>query len=254
MIMKSVPLATLVLGSVLVSIATVYSTDLPARDKSSRGASVSADNATPRADRGGASARAGNTTASADRGGASARVGNTTASAERALTTSAERAGARAGAGNTTASVERGDADARAGNATARADRGGASAGAGNTTASVERGDADVGSDGGRQARAVPAASGKLVGDRSYDSVGGWFDDLRSMFSGKRKDADVVNEEVDQTTTHSSVTSMTETSDSGGTHVNRVIQRQSSTEIATEGGSASAEAEASNVSEIQQKN
>ncbi|MCE3247595.1 MAG: hypothetical protein K0R41_1420, partial [Geminicoccaceae bacterium] len=83
-------------------------------------------------------------------------------------------------------------------------------------------------------------------------------DDLRSMFSGKRKDADVVNEEVDQTTTRSSVTSMTETSDSGGTHVNRVIQRQSSTEtsteIATEGGSASAEAEASNVSEIQQKN
>ena len=184
--MKSVPLATLVLGSVLVSIATVYSTDVPARDKSSRGASVSADNATARADRGGASARAGN------------------------------------------------------------------------TTASVERGDADVGSDGGREARAVPAASGKPVGDRSYDSVGEWFDDLRSMFSGKRKDADVVNEEVDQTTTHSSVTSMTETSDSGGTHVNRVIQRQSSTEtsteIATEGGSASAEAEASNVSEIQQKN
>ena len=224
--MKSVPLATLVLGSVLVSIATVYSTDLPARDKSSRGASASAGNATARADRGGASARAGNTTASADRGGASARAGNTTASAERALSASAERAGARAGAGN--------------------------------TTASVERGDADVGSDGGRKARAVPAASGKPVGDRSYDSVGEWFDDPRSMFSGKRKDADVVNEEVDQTATHSSVTSMTETSDSGGTHVNRVIQRQSSTEtsteIATEGGSASAEAEASNVSEIQQKN
>jgi hypothetical protein len=114
MIMKSVPLATLVLGSVLVSIATVYSTDLPAPDKSSRGVSVSA--------------------------------GNTTASAE--------RAGARAGAGN--------------------------------TTASVERCDADVGSDGGREARAVPAASGKPVGDRS------WFDDLRSMFSGNRKDADVV--------------------------------------------------------------
>ncbi|MCE3248546.1 MAG: hypothetical protein K0R41_2371 [Geminicoccaceae bacterium] len=136
--MKSVPLATLVLGSVLVSIATVYSTDLPARDKSSRGASVSA----------------GNTTASADRGGASARAGNSTASAERALTASAERAGARAGAGN--------------------------------TTASVERGDADVESDGGREARAVPAASGKPVGDRS------WFDDLRSMFSGNRKDADIV--------------------------------------------------------------
>jgi hypothetical protein len=198
MILKNVSLSKLVLGSAVVSIATVCSTDLPARDKSSKGASVSADP-------GRASARAGNTTASADRG------------------------------------------------------------------------DAAVGSKGGRKARAVPAAaSGGPVGDRSYDSVGDWFDDLRSLFSGERKGAEVVTEEVEQQTTHSSATSTTEPSDSGGTQVNRVIQRQSSTEtstaiategvsasaeaeassteIATEGASASAEAESSNVSEIQQKN
>jgi hypothetical protein len=92
-------------------------------------------------------------------------------------------------------------------------------------------------------------APGRPVGDRSYDSIGEWFEDLRTMFAGERNGTDVVTEEVDKTITRSSTTHTTETSDSGRTQVNRVIRRQSSTEIATEGGSASAEA--SNVSEIE---
>jgi hypothetical protein len=70
------------------------------------------------------------------------------------------------------------------------------------------------------------------------------------MFTGKRKDADLVTEKTDTATTHSSTTRVTETSDDGRTQVNRVTQRQSSTEIATGDGPASAEA--SNVNETEQ--
>ena len=147
-------------------------------------------------------------------------------------------ASARTGAGPASAAAVR----------SVSADRGGASVSGGGGSVSADRGDADVGSDRGRKAPAVPTvASGS---GRSYDSFGEWFEDLRSMFTGKRKGADVVAKEVNKTITHSSATQTTEASDSGQTQVNRVVQRQSSTEIATGGGSA----EARNVSEIEQNN
>lgn len=218
--MKRVPSSMLVLGA-LISIATLYSTGLPAGDESSAGASVSAGGVSVSADRGGASVSGGGASVSADRSGASV-------------------------------SADRGGASVSGGGGSVSADRGGASISTHDASVSADRGDADVGSDRGRKAPAVQAAvSGRPVGDRSYNSIGEWFDDLRSsLFGGERTGGDVVTEEADTTTTHSSTTRVTETSDDGRTQVNRVTQRQSSTEIATGDGSASAEA--SNVNETEQ--
>jgi hypothetical protein len=218
--MKRTSLSTIVLSSALISMATMYSTDLPARDKSSQGASVSAGGVSVSADRGGASVSSGDASVSADRGSASVSSGDASVSADRD------------------------GASVSAGNASVSADRGGASVSSGTASVSAERGDADVGSDGDRKAPAVQPAERRPVGDKSYGSLGEWFDDLRSSLFGERTKG---SDEMRSTTTHSSTTRVTETSDDGRTQVNRVTQ----TEIATGGGSASAEA--SNVNETEQK-
>jgi hypothetical protein len=83
-------------------------------------------------------------------------------------------------------------------------------------------------------------------GDRSYDSLGEWFADLRAWWSGGRTKGTEGG-----TTTHSSATQEQVSSQSGVSQVTRVTQKKSSTATASDGGSAVAEA--SNVSVIEQK-
>lgn len=227
--MKSALSSTIALTIALVSLATIQSTELAAGDRSNRGASVSAD-------RSGASVSAGGVSVSADRGGASV-------SSDRG-SVSADRGGASVSSGGASASADRGGASASSGGASVSA--GGASAGA--ASASADRADAGRDSENDRRAAGMRSVGvSRPVGDRSYDSFGEWFDDLRSSWSGGRsKGSDVV------TTTRSSATKSTETSESGRAQVNRVTQKKSSTAIATDGGAASAEA--SNINVTEQKN
>jgi hypothetical protein len=223
--MKSVPLSTFVLGGALVSIATVYSTDLAARDKSSQGASVSAGGVSVSAGPGGASVSAGGTSVSADRGGASVSAG-----------------GGSVSAGGGSVSADRGGASVSGGGSSVSADRGGASV-------SAEGSDADVG---GVDTGAPSMQAGRQVGDRSYDSLGGWFSDLRSSwFGGKSK----VSDEMKTTTTNYSSIQSTETSGSGRTQNNRVVQENSATVIGTDGGSATSKIiKQKNVNVTEQRN
>jgi len=167
---------------------------------------------------------------------------------------SADRGGASVSSGGTSVSADRGGASVSSGGTSVSADRGGASVSGGRASASVDRGGAsvsaersDMDSSGGR-APALP--TDRPPGDRSYKSygsIGAWFDDLRtSWFGGRSERSD------EATTARASATQRTETSQSGGSQVNRVTQEKSSTATATDGGSAVAKA--SNVSVIEQKN
>jgi hypothetical protein len=202
--MKSVPLSTFVLGGALVSIATVYSTDLAARDKSSQGASVSAGGVSVSAGPGGASVSAGGTSVSADRGGASVSTSGASVSADR------------------------GGASVSGGGGSVSADRGGASVSGGGTSVSADRGGASVsGRSASEDSDRQNTVTERPVGDRSYGSLGEWFDDLgSSLFGGRSKGSDGRK----TTTTSSSVIDTTQTSESDGTQVNRarVVQKGSS--------------------------
>ena len=269
--MKRASISTIVLGSTVVSLAMAYPTELAAGDKSSRGASVSASGvsvsagpggasvsagrggASVSADRGGASASAdrGGASASAERGGASASAdrGSASASADRgSATASADRGGATASAdrGGATASADRGGASASAdrGGASVSASRDGASVSAGLDGASVgvDRGDTDV--SGGRT-RALPADRPQVDrSHKSYGSIGEWFEDLRTSWFGGRSSG---SEEA--TTVRSSAIQSSETSQTTGRQVNRVVQEKSSVATATDGGSAVAESRNVNVTE-----
>ncbi|MGH6897588.1 MAG: hypothetical protein ACREJ5_13750 [Geminicoccaceae bacterium] len=161
---------------------------------------------------------------SAGRGGASVSAGG--------VSVSAGRGGASVSGGGSSVSAD------RSGGASVSVDRGGSSGGAG-------RGDRDL--SGGR---APALAADRPPADRSYKSygsVGEWFDDLRTSWFGGR------SERSDQgTTARASATQRTQTSQSGGRQVNRVVQEKSSTATATDGGSAVAKA--SNVNVTEQKN
>lgn len=150
--------------------------------------------------------------------------------------------GASVGAGGASVSAGPGGASVSAGGASVSAGRSGASVTAGSAGGAGDRNDTSAG------ARGAPTAvASRPVGERSYDSLGEWFDDLRSSwFGGRKKDSDAV------TTTRSATTQETATSDSGRTQVNRVTQTKTSTAVATEGGSAAAQADNINVTE--QKN
>jgi hypothetical protein len=225
-----------------------FPTELQARDKSSRGVGVGAD-------RGGASVSAGGVSVSAGRGGASVSAGGASVSADRGgasvsgggSSASADRGGASVSGGGSSASADRGGASVSGGGSSASADRGGASVSAdrGGSSGGAGRGDTDL--SGGRTP-ALPAD--RSPGDRSYKSygsIGAWFDDLRTSWFGGR------SERSDQATTaRASATQRTETSQSGGTQVNRVVQEKSSTATATDGGSAVAKS--SNVNVTEQKN
>jgi hypothetical protein len=214
--------STTVLSAALVSFVMALPTEAAAGDRSGRGASVSAGGVSVSASRGGASVSAGNTSVSADRGGASVSGGGASVSADR------------------------GGASVSGGGASVSADRGGASVSGdrGQSSATAERGDDDRG--GGVDTSAPTVQSSRPVGDRSYGSIGEWFDDLRSSwFGGGSKRSD----DMTTTTTSSSVTHTTQTSKSGGTNVNRVVQERSATAIGKDGGSANAEASNVNVTE-----
>jgi hypothetical protein len=117
------------------------------------------------ASRDGASARSGGATATASRDGASARSGGATATAS--------RDGASARSGGATATASRDGASARSGGATATASRDGASVGGSSVSSH------DDGSRGFVNAR----------GDREYDDLGSWMEDLGSLWSGDESPA-----------------------------------------------------------------
>ena len=145
------------------------------------------------------------------------------------------------------------------------ADGGGVSVSAGGTSVSTDHGGASVSADRGggdvsgsgrQQTRPVQAAGrGGPVGDRSYSSIGEWFEDLRSTYFESRSERhDVASDgrEIEMMTSRSSATRKSESSSSGRNQVNRVVQEKSSTIVAEEG--ASATAEATNVNVTEQKN
>ena len=219
--MKRAPLA-IVLSSTLVSLVMAFPTELQARDKSSGGVGVGAD-------RGGASVSAGGVSVSAGRGGASVSAGG--------ASVSADRGGASVSGGGSSASADRGGASVSA-------SRDGASVSAGLDGASVgvDRGDTDV--SGGRT-RALPADRPQVDrSHKSYGSIGEWFEDLRTSWFGGRSSG---SEEA--TTVRSSAIQSSETSQTTGRQVNRVVQEKSSVATATDGGSAVAESRNVNVTE-----
>ena len=249
---------SIVLSGGVASLALAYPTEAAAGNQSNHGASVSmggvsvnaggggsvsAGGASVSADRGGASVSAGNTSVSANQGGASVSAGNTSVSAN--------QGGASVSAGNASVSSDRGGASISAGNASVSANQGRASVSAGNASVSANQGGASIGADGdigiggsantGSGGQATGA--GRPVGDRSYTSLGAWFADLRSLFGGRSKGSD----DMKTTTTHFSSIQTTETSGSGRTQRNRVVQVNSATVIATDGDSA-------NSKTIRQKN
>ena len=244
-------LVSAVVLSSLTSFAVAYPTDLEARDRSAGvsagrgGASVSAGGVGVSAGRGGASVSAGGTCVSAGRGGASVSGGG--------ASVSADRGGASVGGGGASASADRGGASVSSGGTSVSADRGGASVSGGRGSVSsdgdgaarADRGDTDA--IGGR-VRALPADQPPADRSyRSYGSIGEWFDDLRASWFGGRSERS-----GEAATARASATQRTESSQSGGTQVNRVVQEKSATATATDGGSAVAEA--SNVNVTKQKN
>jgi hypothetical protein len=243
-------LVSAVVLSSVTSFAGAYPTDLVAGDKSGRDGGVSVGS-------GGASISAGGVSVSAGRDGASASAGQDgargSAGADGA-TASAGRGGASVSGGGTSVSANRGGASVSGGGTSVSANRGGASVSGGRgsvstdwdgASARADRGNIDA--SGGR-ARALPAD--RAPADRSYKSygsIGEWFGDLRTSWFGGR------SERTDEAATaRASATQRTETSRSGGTQVNRVVQEKSATATATDGGSAVAEA--SNVNVTEQKN
>jgi hypothetical protein len=235
--MKRGPLLTLVLSSSLVSLALTYPTDRAAGDQSNHSASVSAGGASVSAGMGGASVNAGGVSVNAGPGGASVSTGNTSVSAG--------PGGANVSAGNTSVGAGPGGASVSAGNTGVSAGPGGASVSTANASVSSDSGRA------GSSGSPNTVSGGRPVGDRSYPSLGAWFSDVRSSWFGERnKPSNVVTErETTTTVTRSSVDQETESSESGSIQVNRVVQRKSTTAIAGDGGSASAEASNVNVTE-----
>jgi hypothetical protein len=148
------------------------------------------------------------------------------------VSASAGRSGASVSGGGVSVSADRGGASVSGGGASVSADGGGASV-------SADRGDASVSGRAGEDSDEHTTVTERSVGDRSYGSLGEWFDDLRSsLFGGRRKGSD----DRKTTTTSSSVIHTTQTSESGGTQVNRarVVQKSSS--------------ETTNVTRIEQRN
>lgn len=208
--MKRAPFLSIVLSGGVASLALAYPTEAAAGNQSNHGASVSMGGVSVNAG-GGGSVSAGGASVSADRGGASI------------------------SAGNASVSANQGRASVSAGNASVSANQGGASIGA--------DGDSGIGGSANTGSGGQATGAGRPVGDRSYPSLGAWFADLRSLFGGRSKGSD----DMKTTTTHFSSIQTTETSGSGRTQRNRVVQVNSATVIATDGDSA-------NSKTIRQKN
>lgn len=194
--MKRAPLSTILLGSTFIALAMAYPTELAAGNGSHRGGSFSAGGVGVGAGWGGGSVSAGDVSVSAGRGGASVTAGGVGVSAGR-------------GAG----SVSVGEVDVSTGRSSVDA----------SGLVSAPNGDRSLRGD----ARARAGQTGKLghrSGDRSYGSIGEWFRDLRSLWSGqKSKGSDTRHQ------------------------INRVVQTKSVTAIAPKGGSAVAESSNVNV-------
>ena len=129
--------------------------------------------------------------------------------------------------------VSAGDVGVSAGRDGASVSAGRSSVGA-SASVNASRGDSSLSGD-ARGHAVQTGRPGHRSGDRSYDSIGEWFEDLRSSwFGGKSKGSDVATEGMDTTTRN---------------QTNRVVQRKSSTATATDGGSAVAESSNVNVTE-----
>ena len=103
---------------------------------------------------------------------------------------SAGRGGASARGGGATATASRDGASARSGGATATASRDGASARSGGATATASRDGASVG---GSSVSSHDDGSRGFVnarGDREYDDLGSWMEDLGSWWSGNEPPAE----------------------------------------------------------------
>jgi hypothetical protein len=209
--------------SALVSVALATDvSDAIARDASvgAKGASVSG---------GRASVSGGRGSVSASRDGAS--VGG------RGGSVSASRDGASVGGRGGSVSASREGASVGAGGASVSASREGASVGAGGASVSARAGDAERGS-------AAPAQSGGFVnaaGDREYDDLGSWFEDLARSWSGSEPMDNTGVDKGSATTNsveQSATTNSSSVEQSGTTNSNSV--KQVSVSSSTDGGSAKA--------------